>query len=899
MTVNKLNQKFIDTNTTDYFREIARKAAVQSKIAAIIGQSDAKVKLKIENFDRPREKNFAKNLVYGFENNDMSKINKMNIGELNKSDIRELLLDIIHILFTSSIHVYKTSLSDDNVLTIKALTKVSDKLFAYKITTSPNKPLANHNTKINYTQNNKAFVQDIIELFNNEILTKKTIDLLLIDKYIDVKSDINDTSNTNMTNLPVDLLLYAGIDFASMLMTNYPIYKSAIVKPTDDQGIDDITFVNDQSIEERVVLYNKIQNYIINTNVTGWASEAAKMAVDVFSRSGGPNGYGPRGVLQDFFQLNHSAALRILFLRYLTYVVFSNKEVQDLLYNFNINNANRLTFAASPNTRFTKNYVENLVNPEYPTGIKTYILNRSQFSYIADIDTMNNLVWQNYDSKISDKPVESNIPTNPSPRTSVPTVIDPSIAFTNVFNQNPESLNKALDNAKEIQIKAGEISVQVAEQNRLASEAQAKEASKSLIAAIETGERNLQALLDKTSATQIELSKQQAEVERKRAEEETKQTEIRAQNEIKRAEMQNASIAELTQINADANNKTARANAMAVDAAASRAAEAAIGGITSVLGPNGLPGVLGTVDNMLNSTIAQNARLLYEQEQTKQLSDAINAQQNQAQLGYITQMQAQARQDALQRQLDDSQKIQDLIRKVKELQTNEPDYKDKPYSEILTKLATDVIVKDTQSCEIQVNANQSFDFSGVNTYAGSIVMKQKVSVSASCYQDPEKLLAIQEKIKDQIAQFTTAINQTVLTDSKQKITGKVTKDVNNKYTAETFQKMISIANGDQKVTISAIDSILEGLVLDQSVDIYTQVVQQSVKNLPITQSLSALDEKIASSAINEDKIGTTLSSSSENEEDSTLLYIIGIIILFIIGGIGFYFLWNKTHRNNK
>jgi hypothetical protein len=641
--------------------------------------------------------------------------------------------------------------------------------------------------------------------------------------------------------------------------------------------------VNTLTLVERVELYNKIQNYIINTNVTGWASDAAKMAIEINSRMQGLVDPYAIGIL---FKPEHNAVLRVLFLRYYTYVIFNTPNVQELLDYFNIDLNNKLVFLPSQ-LRLNK-YVEQFLAEGDTPSVPVYNLNRSQTQFINNINSINVAVWESYDPKISNKPP----PTTNTPTAPVAHVVDPSIAITASITGLNANLTKALDNAKDIQIKADELSVKVAEQNRIASETQAREASKSLIAAIESGERQVQAVLDKASQTQIELAKQHADVERKRAEEDTKQTEIRANNEIERAKLQNASIAELTKINADSQNKVAKANAIAVDAAATRAAEAAIGGITSVLGPNGLPGVLGTVDNMLNSTIAQNARLLYEQEQTKQLSDAINAQQNQAQLGYISQMQAQARQDALQRQLDDSQKIQDLIHQVQQLQSDEPEYKDKPYSEILTKLATDVIVKDTQSCEIQVNANQSFDFSGVNTYAGSIVMKQRVSVSASCYQDPEKLLAIQDKIKEQISQFTATVNQSILPDSKEKIKGKVTKDISNKYTAETFQKMISIANGDQKVTISAVDSVLEGLVLDQTADVYTQVVQQSVKNLPITQSLAALDDRIASSAVNEDKILKKVEEKTkpvDTENDMLWVYIIGIIIILLfLGGIGFY-----------
>jgi hypothetical protein len=176
---------------------------------------------------------------------------------------------------------------------------------------------------------------------------------------------------------------------------------------------------------------------------------------------------------------------------------------------------------------------------------------------------------------------------------------------------------------------------------------------------------------------------------------------------------------------------------------------------------------------------------------------------------------------------------------------------------------------------------------------GDVVMKQRVSVSASCYQDSKKLAELQKNMSDQVKMFAAAQDPKLLNTiglSKTDVVKETGSDITNNFNAQAMQDMISIANGDQSINISATNSTIQGLLLDQTADIFTQVVQQSVSSMNTVQKFAnELDNKIANSAVNEDiiPVKTKAPETKKSEKSEGIpLHILGMAIggLAILGG---------------
>jgi hypothetical protein len=403
---------------------------------------------------------------------------------------------------------------------------------------------------------------------------------------------------------------------------------------------------------------------------------------------------------------------------------------------------------------------------------------------------------------------------------------------------------------------------------------------------------SLDSVLENNRAMQADLLRSTEAIAKAQAEEATQRELINAQERLETAKANGATIVEITRLNAEASNDVAVANARAVNDAAERAAEAAVGSVKAVLGENGLPGVLGTISNMLNDSAAQNARLNFEREQTRQLEAELAAQKAARDLQQITEMQFQARQDALERERASSKQIQDLINKVQSLQKTDPSLVSAPYSTIMSKLVANVVITDKQSCRIEANATQSFDFSGENVTADGIVMKQKITVSTSCYQDAQKMINLQDKIKAQIQQFAQALNPDLSSRPPEQWGTNATLDIATNFNTQTMQDMISIANGDQKVSITAKNSILRNLVVDQTVDLYTQIVQNTVTKFDVVKEFAeSLDSQIQLKAEEQkrkaaDDIAkeTIFKKEPANESNDTnwMKYIIALVFILIL-----------------
>jgi hypothetical protein len=411
----------------------------------------------------------------------------------------------------------------------------------------------------------------------------------------------------------------------------------------------------------------------------------------------------------------------------------------------------------------------------------------------------------------------------------------------------------------------------LAEQNKLALDAIERTNQAGLATATAIANNAIEDVLASNERNQRMLAEKAAEEARVAAEQETARERIRAAERIEAAKLAGATQTEIVRINAESSNEIALANARAVNAAAARAGEAAVGSVKAVLGEDGLPGVLGTIHNMLNDTAAQNARMNYEREQTRQIEAALAAQKEQRALAQITELQFAARQEALERERKASQQIQDLIAKVSAMQQEDPAMKTAKYSEIMSKLAANVVIQDKQSCRIEVSAKQELNFGGENITLDGLTMKQKVSVSSNCYQDAKKLANLQEKMKAQIAQFAKSLSPDVMNTAPEQYGTNATLDITTNFTSETMQEMISIANGDQSVNITAKNTIIRNIVLDQTIDMFTQLVQKTTSEFDIVKEFAnTIDKQIEVSAEETKKKAADDFAKAKAERDARL-----------------------------
>jgi hypothetical protein len=857
------------------FEDSARKAAAAAKLAVLLGQADARVSVKL-NLPPPGS---IDKRIESFSLTDGSYLYNTTLKD-NWKVIEKIVAD-------KSVNVLK----DAYYIPSFKLNEIYEGLIMSALdplpqVTSYNIPKIGEKVVVNYIQFDSTKMTSPAEYKNSTFSSPRPTGVPAANNsgmstdgelLFEIIAVINATGNS---------ITAAVVASSRLAIANVAdnLYKN-IARVNAYKGLN---LFESQTLYERILFLDKISaDLAALAGVPSAIAEktaAAKIAMDIITMITNSN--------MDFSHLliDKSVADRRLIATYLLFFVFDHKDTYNILYRLGVSNMGTI-----------------LYDEPISDADKTIQFQQLEHNPLAKfvIDWIHEINQRFAARAPVDSPATENAPDAPdAPGTGG--------AGTGAGGGATGGINAAdLISA----INASKVDIDAINKGHLdAQKLLVEQANYSLDAAIRAGQETTEAVLQANLESQRELTSTFQQIAQKDAEEETKRELLRIKENERLAMINGATIVDITKLNAQSSNQVALANARAVSDASKNAAQAAIGSITAVLGPDGINGVLGTMGNMLLDQQAQQQRLMYEQEQMRQFDAARAAQKQQEAQGLISSMQYQERMATINREREASQQIQDLINKVSTLQAREPEYKEKKYSEILTKLATDVFISDKQSCRVEVSGKQSLNIEGDSNTIDGLVMKQKITTSSSCYQDAKKLSGLHAKITEQVAQFAKTLDPALLDTHPAQIATDAKIDVTSNYTTETMQDLISIANGNQDVVINAKNSIIKNITLDQSVDLYTQAVQQSITQLDAIRSIAdkidpqietlqkeAIDRKVQFEKRKEQEAGNQEIVGSEEgsfDDIKYILYIIIAVILMALIGFGIYY-YKKNKKNNN
>lgn len=339
----------------------------------------------------------------------------------------------------------------------------------------------------------------------------------------------------------------------------------------------------------------------------------------------------------------------------------------------------------------------------------------------------------------------------------------------------------------------------------------------------------------------------------------------------------------IAKTNADVLKQISRDNMMTQDATAKNVGVAVANSLGVTLGPNGIEGILGTVNDITNNKDAQFNRILTEQARQQTIQQQMQIAKEMNTTNAILQAQQQERLIRLQEMEQESERT---VKMIKQLQGDTgalPNALAPPpmtASQTLSNLISNIVINAITKCQSNVEMEQEIGGSaGKITISGSknvsFKPKQILSFSANCMQDSNSVSTMNNQISEQIKDFMSIQSKTVLDsmqETPQSINSTINNQVNNTFNSSTITEIITNFKLDQKIgNIDIKDSSDIDFSPEQTTQILLQATQKVVNKMDIVTGLELASDKT---------LKTDTSYTATDAQNTYKVY--GFIILIIL-----------------
>jgi len=166
-----------------------------------------------------------------------------------------------------------------------------------------------------------------------------------------------------------------------------------------------------------------------------------------------------------------------------------------------------------------------------------------------------------------------------------------------------------------------------------------------------------------------------------------------------------------------------------------------------------------------------------------------------------------------------------------------------------TKALTEVLNKNTVSCNTNVLLSQEINVQGSGNILEDIKQSSALKLDASCYNKSSNITEIQNIIETNMKAKLDTIEPALLAvanTSKSKLTNDLSQEIKNVITTENMTKIINNVNQDQIIKVRGDSNILRNMSQQSTIDMIASGIQDSfnsTKTMTDLKNAQDLDSK--------------------------------------------------------
>lgn len=205
---------------------------------------------------------------------------------------------------------------------------------------------------------------------------------------------------------------------------------------------------------------------------------------------------------------------------------------------------------------------------------------------------------------------------------------------------------------------------------------------------------------------------------------------------------------------------------------------------------------------------------------------------------------------------------------------------------IATKAAVDVVVKNIMNCTSNTTATQEIAITGNYNNTNGITQVQYMSLSGNCSQSAQNMQDLQQSVAAALQSAASSQSVSllgVLGKSSSDINQSISNEVSQKLTSQTIQNIVNNTNAQQKLFITGNNNIVSNVSQTQTANILQNNVQNALNQMTSVQAIENAAKSTATST-QTNFVSDIISSIFSGLTSLSFLYILVVIAAIIFLG---------------